>query len=285
MRRGGQRGEGRVRRTPVPGPAGIAIPHVGGAPADRLRDERVIERVLVHDLGAGHVDEYRGGLHEPELARPEQALGVRGEGQRDNHVVGLLQHVVQAFHPPEKGDLAGVSVGRSATDGPDLHVEGAGQPGHAPTDAAVAEDASVLPESSGHAGGGSASMAHGLVHAPRRRLASSRPNPQVEASIAPITNSAMPVSWPWALASCVPPGRAARSIRFRPEPGTCTSLRRRATAPIAGVKASVTSTSTSASCGTTSVSSARTTSQGTSSRARTRSASLTAKVPAKATCT
>jgi hypothetical protein len=101
--------------------------------------------------------------------------------------------------------------------------------------------------------------------------------------MAPITYSAIPVSWPWTLASDAPAGIAERSIRSNPAPGTWMSRSRRATAPIARVNRSVTRTSTSGNLATASGSSVWMMSQGSMRLARTRSAKLDDSAPRNAT--
>src|SRR5215469_6294336 len=105
----------------------------------------------------------------------------------------------------------------------------------------------VLPASSGQTGGGAVPAAHWLCQSPLRSAASRRKNSRVNASIAPITYSAMPFSWPCTFASHAPLGTADGSIWSRPAPGTWTSLRRVLARPISSVSAIVTNTSTSAS--------------------------------------
>src|SRR6185437_8723587 len=141
---------------------------------------------------------------------------------------------------------------------------------------------SVRPASSGQGGGG-VPGAHWLSHRPTRRAASRRPKPRLSASIAPSTYSAIPVSWPCTLASDAVAGSAARSMRSRPAPGTCTSRSRLAAAPIAGVKTRVMRISTSGSSDTTSLSSVTTMSQGTAKCVRTLSAKLAESATTKTT--
>jgi len=64
-----------------------------------------MERRLVDDLGARHVDEDGGRLHQRELARAEQATRSVGQRERDGHVVGAAQHLVEGVRPAEKREV------------------------------------------------------------------------------------------------------------------------------------------------------------------------------------
>jgi hypothetical protein len=141
---------------------------------------------------------------------------------------------------------------------------------------------SVLPLSSGHSAGGATPTAHWLSHSPARSFCSRRRNERDSAIIAPITYSAIPVSWPKALARASPGQSWVRSTRSRPAPGTCSRRKRAPAAAISLLKPMETKTSASPSCGRMETSSPLTISQAMLRRRLTGSANCTANDPAKA---
>ncbi len=58
----------------------LLLEDVQGGPAQVPLAEDPLERRLVHDAAAGRVDEARPGLHEPQLALPDEPLGLGEAG-------------------------------------------------------------------------------------------------------------------------------------------------------------------------------------------------------------
>ena len=120
---------------------GLALEHVqpGGGNAACL--EGLGQRRIVHDAAACDVDEGGGGLHQRQLGPADGVVVLRGVGQHQHQVVGLLQQFGLADQGGPAGGLGG-GIEAAAVVINDAHAKAVVAPaGNALADAAHAQDA------------------------------------------------------------------------------------------------------------------------------------------------
>ena len=85
--------------------------------------ERLVERALLDDRAPRGVDDVRRGLHQRDLARPDQAARRRAQRAIDRDEVGAAHHLVEAAHElhVQPAQLLGPDHG---VVGDVLHLEG-----------------------------------------------------------------------------------------------------------------------------------------------------------------
>ena len=64
----------------------------------------LVQGVLIDDPGSRNVDEDAVGLHQRQLATPDQSVGGARQGKRDDHDVGGAQQRIQILHLPDPVD-------------------------------------------------------------------------------------------------------------------------------------------------------------------------------------
>ncbi len=117
----------------------LLLEHIDGRGGDALRCERLDQRRLVHDRPARRVDEQRTRLHQPELARADQVLGLVAEQAVDGDDVGFPQQRVEVHHLDAQVRHRGLRNIRIVAQM--HHVPWLGQAKHLLADVADADDA------------------------------------------------------------------------------------------------------------------------------------------------
>src|SRR5215475_11754061 len=119
----GQRAEGMVGRE------GLGLEHVEPGARDGAVAEGTHQRGLVHDGPPRGVHEIRRPLHEPELARAQEAARALAQDEMNRHDVGSPEQLVLGHERrphllrPGRGEVLAPCEHR--------HLEGAPHPGHA----------------------------------------------------------------------------------------------------------------------------------------------------------
>ena len=114
------------------------------APRDLAGAERLDERLLVHELATGGVDQLDPVLRRRELLPSDEPVRVLREREMERGEVGGREELGKRLDPvdAELGEALGAHVG---IEGEDLHVQAAREPRHLPPDAAEADEAERLP--------------------------------------------------------------------------------------------------------------------------------------------
>src|SRR6185369_6456002 len=91
---------GRGRR--AAGAARVAVPDIERGTGEASACERIVERMLIDDLRARHIDQISRRLHETEPAGIDQVASFSRERQGDGKIIRSTEQFVELFRPADK---------------------------------------------------------------------------------------------------------------------------------------------------------------------------------------